>query len=145
MQPANLNLVIYNNKLDTPGNSLECLLCQISNLESTENTYLLHGGFLFLFLIYIHSLKIVFQICHIIVCLKKYQYVFVTALFLYFHQNNTKFFMVYWYCSSIYSNYCWFQLTFHCNIPNFVVKFASLLQSSKVHFGVCQPVCNQRL
>ena len=42
-------------------------------------------------------------------------------------------------------HYSRFQLTFHCNIPNFVAKFGSSLRSSKVHFRIRKPVCKQRL
>ena len=42
---------------------------------------------------------------------------------------------------SAYVVYSQFQLTFHCNIPNFVAKFQNLLRSSKVHFGIRKPVC----
>ena len=42
-------------------------------------------------------------------------------------------------------NYSRFQITFHCNVPNFVVKFGSSLRSSKVHFRIHKPVCKQRL
>ena len=41
--------------------------------------------------------------------------------------------------------YSRFQITFHCDIPNFVAKFASSLRSSKVHFRIHEPVCKQRL
>ena len=41
--------------------------------------------------------------------------------------------------------YSRFQITFHCNIPNFVAKFGNLLRSSKVHFRIHKPVCKQRL
>ena len=37
--------------------------------------------------------------------------------------------------------YSRFQITFHCNIPNFVAKFGSSLRSSKVHFRIRKPVC----
>ena len=37
--------------------------------------------------------------------------------------------------------YCRFQITFHCNIPNFVPKFGNSLRSSKVHFRIPKPVC----
>ena len=43
------------------------------------------------------------------------------------------------------NTYRWFQVTFHGNIPNFVAKFVCSLQSSKVHFRICKPVCKQRL
>ena len=45
----------------------------------------------------------------------------------------------------ISNNYSRFQITFHCNIPNFVAKFGSSLRSSKVHFRIHEPVCKQRL
>ena len=38
-------------------------------------------------------------------------------------------------------NYRRFQLTFQCNIPNFVAKFGSSLRSSKVRFRIHKPVC----
>ena len=38
-------------------------------------------------------------------------------------------------------SYCRFQITFHCNIPNFVPKFGNSLRSSKVHFRIPKPVC----
>ena len=41
--------------------------------------------------------------------------------------------------------YSRFQITFHCNVPNFVVKFGSSFRSSKVHFRIHKPVCKQRL
>ena len=41
--------------------------------------------------------------------------------------------------------YSRFQITFHCNIPNFVAKFRNLLRSSKVHFRIHKPVCKQSL
>ena len=44
--------------------------------------------------------------------------------------------------SALYSR---FQITFHCNIPNFVAKLGSSLWSSKVHFRIHKPVCKQRL
>ena len=34
-----------------------------------------------------------------------------------------------------------FQVTFYYNIPNFVATFVCSLQSSKVHFRICKPVC----
>ena len=45
-----------------------------------------------------------------------------------------------WICilALIYSR---FQITFHCNIPNFVAKFGNSLRSSKVHFRIRKPVC----
>ena len=33
-------------------------------------------------------------------------------------------------------HYSRFQITFHCNVPNFVVNFGSSLRSSKVHFRI---------
>ena len=41
--------------------------------------------------------------------------------------------------------YSRFQITFHCNIPNFFAKFENSLRSSKVHFRIHKPVCKQRL
>ena len=41
--------------------------------------------------------------------------------------------------------YSRFQVTFHCNIPNFVANFGNSLRSSKVHFRIHKPVCKQRL
>ena len=41
--------------------------------------------------------------------------------------------------------YSRFQITFHCNIPNFVAKFGNSLRSSKVHFRIHKAVCKQRL
>ena len=38
-------------------------------------------------------------------------------------------------------DYSRFQVTFHCNIPNFVTKFGSSFRSSKVHFRIRKPVC----
>ena len=40
--------------------------------------------------------------------------------------------------SLVYSR---FQVTFHCNIPNFVAKFGNSWRSSKVHFRIRKPVC----
>ena len=34
---------------------------------------------------------------------------------------------------------CQFQVTFYCNIPNFVAKFGNSLRSSKVHFRIRKP------
>ena len=41
--------------------------------------------------------------------------------------------------------YSRFQITFHCNIPNFVAKFGNSLRISKVHFRIHKPVCKQKL
>ena len=38
-----------------------------------------------------------------------------------------------------------FQLTFHCNIPNFVAKSACSLRSSNVRFRIHKPVCKQSI
>ena len=40
--------------------------------------------------------------------------------------------------------YSQFQITLHCDIPNFVAKFGNSLRSSKVHFRIHKPVCKQR-
>ena len=47
--------------------------------------------------------------------------------------------------SALAEFYCLFQPTFQCNIPKFVVKFASSLRSSKVHFRIRKHVCKETL
>ena len=45
------------------------------------------------------------------------------------------------YLQNTHNNYSRFQVTFQCNIPNFVGKFGSSLPNSKVHFKIHKSVC----